>query len=121
MLYVLFGVALLFAPLIGAVVLTVMGGVLMVLFSIPLFALAWRMWQGGGAGQGVIVGLKRKDRSAPGRWTAERANAGMPASPGSSARISCRRRRPISSRCGRPRRSIRTRSSASLAGPRASA
>lgn len=48
-LYVLFGVALLFAPLIGAVVLTVMGGVLMVLFSIPLFALAWRMWQGVGA------------------------------------------------------------------------
>ena len=48
-LYVLFGVALLFAPLIGAVVLTVMGGVLMVLFSIPLFALAWRMWQGAGA------------------------------------------------------------------------
>jgi uncharacterized membrane protein HdeD (DUF308 family) len=47
-LYVLFGVALLFAPLIGAVVLTVLGGVLMVLFSIPLFALAWRMWQGPG-------------------------------------------------------------------------
>ena len=47
-LYVLFGVALLFAPLIGAVVLTVLGGVLMVLFSIPLFALAWRMWQGAG-------------------------------------------------------------------------
>jgi uncharacterized membrane protein HdeD (DUF308 family) len=45
-LYVLFGIALLFSPLIGAVVLTVMGGVLMVLFSIPLFALAWRMWQG---------------------------------------------------------------------------
>jgi uncharacterized membrane protein HdeD (DUF308 family) len=47
-LYVVFGVALLFAPLFGALVLTVMGGVLMILFSIPLFALAWRMWQGGG-------------------------------------------------------------------------
>jgi uncharacterized membrane protein HdeD (DUF308 family) len=48
-LYVLFGVALLFAPLLGAVVLTIMGGVLMVLFSIPLFALAWRLWTGGRA------------------------------------------------------------------------
>jgi uncharacterized membrane protein HdeD (DUF308 family) len=48
-LYVVFGIALLFAPLFGALVLTVMGGVLMILFSIPLFALAWRMWQGGGA------------------------------------------------------------------------
>jgi uncharacterized membrane protein HdeD (DUF308 family) len=48
-LYVVFGVALLFAPLFGALVLTVMGGVLMILFSVPLFALAWRMWQGGGA------------------------------------------------------------------------
>jgi hypothetical protein len=25
-----------------------MGGVLMILFSVPLFALAWRMWQGEG-------------------------------------------------------------------------
>jgi uncharacterized membrane protein HdeD (DUF308 family) len=48
-LYVLFGVALLFAPLFGAVVLTVMGGVLMILFAVPLFALAWRLWQGRGA------------------------------------------------------------------------
>lgn len=48
-LYVLFGVALLFAPLLGAVLLTIMGGVLMVLFSIPLFALAWRLWKGDGA------------------------------------------------------------------------
>jgi uncharacterized membrane protein HdeD (DUF308 family) len=48
-LYVLFGVALLFAPLFGAVVLTVMGGVLMILFAVPLFALAWRLWQGTGA------------------------------------------------------------------------
>ena len=48
-LYVLFGVALLFAPLIAATVLTVMGGVLMILFSIALGALAWRMWTGGAA------------------------------------------------------------------------
>lgn len=45
-LYVLFGVALLFSPLLGAVIMTVFGGVLMILFAIPLLALAWRMWQG---------------------------------------------------------------------------
>ena len=45
-LYVLFGVALLFAPLFGAVLLTIMGGVLMILFSIALGTLAWRMWKG---------------------------------------------------------------------------
>lgn len=48
-LYVLFGVALLFAPLLGAVVLTVMGGVLMILFAVALGALALRMWRGGEA------------------------------------------------------------------------
>ena len=48
-LYLLFGIALLFAPLFGAAVLTVMGGVLMILFAVPLFALAWRLWQGAGA------------------------------------------------------------------------
>ena len=47
-LYVLFGIALLFAPLLGAIFLTVLGGVLMILFAAPLFALAWRMWSGGG-------------------------------------------------------------------------
>ncbi len=46
-LYVLFGVALLFAPLLGAVLLTIMGGVLMILFSVALFVLAWRLWKGG--------------------------------------------------------------------------
>ena len=40
---------LLFSPLLGAVFLTVFGGVLMILFAVPLVALAWRMWQGGGA------------------------------------------------------------------------
>lgn len=47
-LYVLFGVALLFSPLLGAVIMTVFGGVLMVLFAVPLFVLAWRMWRGAG-------------------------------------------------------------------------
>lgn len=47
-LYVIFGVALLFAPLMGAIFLTVFGGVLMILFSVPLFAIAWRLWSGGG-------------------------------------------------------------------------
>jgi uncharacterized membrane protein HdeD (DUF308 family) len=47
-LYVLFGVALLFSPLLGAVIMTIFGGVLMILFAIPLLALAWRMWRGGG-------------------------------------------------------------------------
>lgn len=47
-LYVLFGIALLFAPLLGAIVMTVFGGLLMVAFSVPLFALAWRWWQGPG-------------------------------------------------------------------------
>ena len=44
-LYLLFGIALLFAPMLGAVVLVVLGGVLMMLFSIGLFGLAWRMYQ----------------------------------------------------------------------------
>ncbi len=43
-LYVLFGIALLFAPLLSAVLLTILGGVLMILFSIALFTLAWRIW-----------------------------------------------------------------------------
>lgn len=45
-LYVLLGIALLFAPLISAIFFVVFGGVLMILFSIGLFALAWRMWRG---------------------------------------------------------------------------
>ena len=44
-LYMLFGIALLFAPMLGALVLVIMGGVLMILFSIGLFGLAWRMYQ----------------------------------------------------------------------------
>jgi uncharacterized membrane protein HdeD (DUF308 family) len=42
-LYVLFGIALLFAPLFGALLLVVLVGVLMILFSFGLFALAWRL------------------------------------------------------------------------------
>lgn len=45
-LYVLFGVALVFVPLFGALVLVVMVGVLMILFAIGLFGLAWRLNQG---------------------------------------------------------------------------
>ena len=44
-LYVLFGLALLFAPLIGALVLVTLAGVLAILFSVGLFAMAWRLWK----------------------------------------------------------------------------
>jgi uncharacterized membrane protein HdeD (DUF308 family) len=44
-LYVLFGVALLFAPLFGALVMVTLSGVLAIIFSIGLFAIAWRMYQ----------------------------------------------------------------------------
>lgn len=48
-LYILFGIALLIAPLTGAIFFAVLGGVLMILFSVPLFTLAWRLWNDGGA------------------------------------------------------------------------
>jgi len=48
-LYVLFGIVLLFEPLMGAIFFTVFAGVTMILFSIGLFALAWRLYSGGGA------------------------------------------------------------------------
>lgn len=44
-LYVLFGIALLLAPLIGALVLVVVGGVLTLLFGAALLAMAWRLYQ----------------------------------------------------------------------------
>jgi uncharacterized membrane protein HdeD (DUF308 family) len=44
-LYVLFGIALLFAPMVGAIVMVIMGGLLMILFSVGLFGMAWRMYQ----------------------------------------------------------------------------
>jgi len=43
--YVLFGLALIIAPILTGVILVVMGGALMILFSIGLFGLAWRMYQ----------------------------------------------------------------------------
>ncbi|MDO8361201.1 MAG: DUF308 domain-containing protein [Devosia sp.] len=48
-LYVLFGIALLFAPLMSALFLVVFIGVMMILFAIGLFALAWRLYSGKGA------------------------------------------------------------------------
>ena len=48
-LYVLFGIVLLFEPLMGAIFFTVFAGVTMILFSIGLFALAWRLYSGGPA------------------------------------------------------------------------
>ncbi|MEQ1771512.1 MAG: DUF308 domain-containing protein [Devosia sp.] len=48
-LYVLFGIALLFAPLMGGIVFTVVAGILMILFAVALLTIAWRLWQGAGA------------------------------------------------------------------------
>jgi uncharacterized membrane protein HdeD (DUF308 family) len=44
-LYILFGVALLFAPMLGALVMVVFGGVLAIIFAVALIAMAWRMYQ----------------------------------------------------------------------------
>jgi uncharacterized membrane protein HdeD (DUF308 family) len=44
-LYVIFGVLLLFAPMMSAVVLTILGGILAVLFGAVLLAMAWRLYQ----------------------------------------------------------------------------
>jgi uncharacterized membrane protein HdeD (DUF308 family) len=44
-LYVLFGVALLFAPIFGALLLVTLSGVLAIIFAIGLLALAWRFYQ----------------------------------------------------------------------------
>jgi len=45
-LYVLFGISLLFAPLMSAIFLVIFAGVMMILFSFGLFALAWRLYSG---------------------------------------------------------------------------
>jgi uncharacterized membrane protein HdeD (DUF308 family) len=45
-LYFLFGVVLLFAPLMSAIYFVIFGGVMMILFSIGLFVLAWRLYSG---------------------------------------------------------------------------
>jgi uncharacterized membrane protein HdeD (DUF308 family) len=47
--YVLFGIVLLFAPLMSAIFLVVFAGVMMILFAIGLFTLAWRLYSGKGA------------------------------------------------------------------------
>jgi uncharacterized membrane protein HdeD (DUF308 family) len=44
-LYILFGLALLFAPILGALVMVVFGGILAIVFALGLFAIAWRMYQ----------------------------------------------------------------------------
>ena len=48
-LYVIFGIALLFAPLIGALVMVIFGGVLAILFGAGLLAMAWRLYKAGKA------------------------------------------------------------------------
>ncbi len=45
-LYVLFGVVLLFSPLMSAIYFVIFGGLLMIVFSIGLFTLAWRLYRG---------------------------------------------------------------------------
>ena len=45
-LYVLFGIALAFAPVMSAIFLVVLAGVMMILFSVGLFVLAWRLYRG---------------------------------------------------------------------------
>ncbi len=45
-LYVLFGIALAFAPLMGAIFFVVFAGFMMIFFSFGLFALAWRLYRG---------------------------------------------------------------------------
>lgn len=48
-LYVLFGIVLAFAPIMGAIFFVIFAGVMMILFSIGLFTLAWRLYTGKGA------------------------------------------------------------------------
>lgn len=47
--YVLFGVALLFAPLMSAIFLVIFAGVMMIFFSFGLLTLAWRLYSGSAA------------------------------------------------------------------------
>lgn len=44
-LYILFGIALLLAPVFGALLMVTLSAILAILFSIALFALAWRLYQ----------------------------------------------------------------------------
>lgn len=47
-LYVLFGIALLFWPVFSAVVFVMLAGILAIIFAIGLFGLAWRMYKSAG-------------------------------------------------------------------------
>lgn len=47
LLYVLFGALLIFWPLWGALAMVMMGGVLMMIFAVGLFALSWRLYKAG--------------------------------------------------------------------------
>jgi uncharacterized membrane protein HdeD (DUF308 family) len=47
--YLLFGIALLFAPLMSAIFLVIFAGVMMIFFSFGLFTMAWRLYSGKGA------------------------------------------------------------------------
>ena len=46
-LYILFGLAILFWPVIGALTMVVVGGILAIIFGVALLGLAWRMYQRG--------------------------------------------------------------------------
>jgi uncharacterized membrane protein HdeD (DUF308 family) len=46
-LYILFGAVLIFAPVAGAVVMTILSGLLMMVFSAALFAWAYRLYKAG--------------------------------------------------------------------------
>lgn len=48
--YILFGLALLFAPMLGALVMVTVGGFLAIFFAVGLFGLAWRMYKSAGEG-----------------------------------------------------------------------
>jgi uncharacterized membrane protein HdeD (DUF308 family) len=47
-LYVIFGIVLALEPIMGAIFFVIFAGVMMILFSIGLFALAWRLYRGQG-------------------------------------------------------------------------
>jgi uncharacterized membrane protein HdeD (DUF308 family) len=42
-LYIVLGVALLFAPILGAITMVIIGGVLAIIFGVALLAMAWRI------------------------------------------------------------------------------
>lgn len=44
-LYVIMGIALLFVPLLGALVMVILGGILAILFGVGLLTMAWRLYQ----------------------------------------------------------------------------